>query len=90
MNARLPVALAALVSLPAAGEVAAQNTSFLLINGTAYPIATLDVSESLDARERVLHLERLPALSRGSDASRLFLSVSSLSGGTSMYAMRRS
>ena len=43
----LSLALAALVSLPAAGEVAAQNTSFLLINGTAYPISTLEVSESL-------------------------------------------
>lgn len=31
----------------AAGEVAAQYTSFLLINGTAYPINSLQVSESL-------------------------------------------
>ena len=30
-----------------AGEVTAQNTSFLLINGTAYPINSLQVSESL-------------------------------------------
>ena len=37
--------LAVVLSL-AAGEVAAQETSFLLINGTAYPISQLQVSES--------------------------------------------
>ena len=37
--------LAAVLSL-AAGEVAAQETSFLLINGTAYPISQLAVSET--------------------------------------------
>lgn len=45
------LALAALatlhVTVHGAGEAAAQNTSFLLINGTAYPISTLEVSESL-------------------------------------------
>ena len=35
--------LAVVLSL-AAGEVAAQETSFLLINGTAYPISQLAVS----------------------------------------------
>jgi hypothetical protein len=37
--------LAVVLSL-AAGEVAAQETSFLLINGTAYPISQLAVSET--------------------------------------------
>ena len=37
--------LAAVLTL-AAGEAAAQETSFLLINGTAYPIGQLQVSES--------------------------------------------
>ena len=37
--------LAVVLSL-AGGEVAAQETSFLLINGTAYPISQLAVSES--------------------------------------------
>ena len=37
--------LAAVLTL-AAGEVAAQETSFLLINGTAYPISQLQISES--------------------------------------------
>ena len=37
--------LAVVLSL-AGGEVAAQESSFLLINGTAYPISQLAVSES--------------------------------------------
>ena len=37
--------LAVVLSL-AGGEVAAQNTTFLLINGTAYPISQLAVSET--------------------------------------------
>jgi hypothetical protein len=37
--------LAAVFSL-VAGEVTAQETSFLLINGTAYPISQLAVSET--------------------------------------------
>ena len=45
------LALAALavthVTVHGAGPAAAQNTSFLLINGTAYPISTMEVSESL-------------------------------------------
>lgn len=41
------LALAALALAPVSAEVAAQNTSFLLINGTDYPISTLEVSESL-------------------------------------------
>jgi hypothetical protein len=39
--------LMAAVLLLAAREAAAQHTSFLLINGTAYPISQLSVSESL-------------------------------------------
>ena len=41
----LRILMAAVLSL-AAGEAAAQETSFLLINGTAYPISQLAVSES--------------------------------------------
>lgn len=41
------LALVALATAHVAGQAAAQNTSFLLINGTAYPISTLEVSESL-------------------------------------------
>ncbi|MCA0305321.1 MAG: hypothetical protein LCH95_23220 [Proteobacteria bacterium] len=45
----LALAAVAAAFAPVAGphEAAAQNTSFLLINGTAYPISTLEVSESL-------------------------------------------
>lgn len=45
----LALAAVAAAFAPVTGthEAAAQNTSFLLINGTAYPISTLEVSESL-------------------------------------------